>query len=136
MPCLRRLAFHVPNLSTIATVVVILGGSTCMAHADDAGKPASASVRPERLTEIKGQYQLADGRLLTITDSGRTMRAQLDGRPDTVLLPAGGTAFMARDGSFRLNFEQLENGSVNAVTLDEMPAGSVEARPERMRRAP
>jgi hypothetical protein len=42
---------------------------------------------------------------------------------------------MARDGSFRLNFEQLENGSVNAVTLDEMPAGSVEARPERMRRA-
>jgi hypothetical protein len=129
MPRLRRLAFRLPNLSSIATVAVILGGSTCIAHADDAGKMGYAPVRPERLTDIKGQYQLADGRLLTITDSGRTMRAQLDGRPDTVLLPAGGTAFNAKDGSFRLRFEQAENGSVNAVTLDELPAGSAGAKP-------
>jgi|AraplaDrversion2_2_1032049.scaffolds.fasta_scaffold00706_23 hypothetical protein len=107
MPCPHFPTFRSPFLSGAALLAVVLGGIGA-AHAGD--------VIP---ADIKGQYELADGRLLTITGSGRRMRAQLDGRRDALLVPAGEATFDAVDGSFRLRFDEYENGSVTAVKLDE-----------------
>jgi hypothetical protein len=116
MPCPRLPFLRCPHASRIAILALILGGSTGMAHAE------SASAAPASAAEIQGQYALADGRLLTITGNGRKIRAQLDGRATTVLVSAGGAVFDAADGSFRLRFEQHQNGNVTAVELEEKPA--------------
>jgi hypothetical protein len=108
MSTVRLPASRSPRLCGAALLAVVLGGAVGMAHAEHAG-PA----------DVKGQYELADGRLLTITGSGHRMRAQLDGRGDTLLVPAGRAVFDAVDGSFRLRFKEHENGSVTAVKLDE-----------------
>lgn len=104
--------FRVPHTFGLAILAITLGGCAGIANTNDA---ASAD-------ELRGQYALADGRLLTMTGSAHRIRAQLDGRPDTLVVPAGGAMFNAVDGSFRLSFNQLENGIVAGVKLDEMPA--------------
>jgi hypothetical protein len=105
--------------------LVILAASLCGC----AGDTTSASAPPAHLDDIQGQYDLADGRVLTIAGSGRRMHAQLDGRPDTLLAPAGGAVFDATDGAFRLSFDQYENGNVTGVTLEETgPARPADAR--------
>ncbi|MGB9109305.1 MAG: hypothetical protein WCC39_11525, partial [Telluria sp.] len=116
MPTLRLPTSRSPRLAGAALLVIVLGVAAGMAHADDA-RPA----------EVKGQYDLADGRLLTITGSGHRLRAQLDGRDGIRLVPAGGAVFDAADGSFRLRFREHANGNVTAVTLDVMRVARVAA---------
>jgi hypothetical protein len=57
------------------------------------------------------------------------MRAQLDGRPDTLLVPMGRTVFDTADGAYRLRFEETGNGSVMAVKLDERRVTLVQTPP-------
>ena len=104
--------FRAPPAFGLAILAILLGGC---AGPRNANEPASAD-------ELRGQYALADGRLLTMAGSAHRIRAQFGDRPDTLVVPAGGAVFNAVDGSFRLSFNQLENGIVAGVTLDEMPA--------------
>ncbi|WP_156328083.1 MULTISPECIES: hypothetical protein [unclassified Massilia] len=104
--------FRLPHACGLAILAITLGGCAGTRHANE---PASADA-------LRGQYALADGRQLTMAGSAHRIRAQFGGRPDTLVVPAGGAVFDAVDGSFRLRFNQLENGIVADVTLDEMPA--------------
>jgi hypothetical protein len=109
-----------PPALAAALLAFTLGAWAGAVRADDA-RPAQETA--PRLEDIKGQYDLADGRTLSITGSAHTIRAQLNGRSVTILLPAGGAVFRAADGAFSATFEQHANGIVTAVTVDEAPAG-------------
>ena len=69
------------------------------------------------LRDFKGEYQLADGRSLTIIGSKRQLIALLDGQPEAELVPVGETVFVSRRGDLRLTFIQHANGIVSGVTL-------------------
>ena len=83
--------------------------------------PAQAADRlPSswQLRDYVGQYNLADGRVLTVTLPGRALVAQLDGRDPVVLQPAGAGRFAARTGPLRVAFDQHANGNVTGVAID------------------
>jgi hypothetical protein len=107
-------------MRTMLNKAVFLGvflGSACVAHAGDSGNHTIKATSFAKFDDIKGQYDLANGRTLTISGSARRVLAQLDGGPQTVLVPSDNAVFTAQDGSFMLTFVQHENGSVSGVTL-------------------
>lgn len=68
--------------------------------------------------DFKGQYELDNGQVLTVSGGPHRYRAELDGQQGAVdIVPAGGAAFVARDGSLRLDFDQHRNGNVSGVTV-------------------
>ncbi len=88
----------------VLIAVLAAGAALAPAHAAD-------------LRDFKGEYQLADGRILTIAGGKRQLVALLDGQPDTELVAAGGTVFVSRGGDLRLTFLQHANGNVSGITL-------------------
>lgn len=105
----------------LAIAALGLMGSLCVAHAEDGSVTAGAAAPAPYPDDIKGQYDLADGRTLTVIASGRRVYAELDGHPRIRLVPLGGTVFVARDGSFSLRFAQLGSGHVTGVALKDRP---------------
>lgn len=86
----------------------------CMAGA------VGAAEKPQRetdLQEFRGQYDLADGRTLTVTQHRRKLFAQMNGGPEVELEPAGKGVFMTRWGGLRVEFDQRDNGNVAGVRL-------------------
>ena len=86
----------------------------CMAGA------AGAAEKPQRetdLQEFRGQYDLADGRTLTVTQHRRKLFAQMNGGQEVELEPAGKGVFMTRWGGLRVEFDQRDNGNVAGVRL-------------------
>lgn len=83
----------------------------CVAGA--AEKPAQAI----ELQDFKGQYDLADGRTLTVTERSKKLYAQIGGAPAVELEAVGKGAFITRWGGMRVEFDQRDNGSVAGVRL-------------------
>jgi hypothetical protein len=73
------------------------------------------------LREFKGDYQLADGRTLSIVGNAHRLAALLGNRPAVELVAAGPAEFVSRDGALRLCFTQHANGIVSAVTVVAPP---------------
>jgi len=65
-----------------------------------------------------GQYVLADGRGLSVTQRRHRLVAKVEGQDAVELDPAGPARFAARQGALHLTFDQYPNGSVTGVTLD------------------
>jgi hypothetical protein len=102
---------------TAVFTAIFLGGS--IAHATESGPTEPKGTSPTQLADIKGQYTLVDGRTLTISGSKHKIRAEVDGKPPTVIVPSGNATFTALDHSFTLSFAQHSNGNVSGVTLNE-----------------
>jgi hypothetical protein len=75
--------------------------------------PTSAQLR-----DFVGQYNLEDGRVLTVSLPGRVLVAQVTGQDAVVLRSAGPAQFVARTGVLRVAFDQHDNGVVTGVTVD------------------
>lgn len=129
MASLRPLLPRLPTALFMMALATGLSAGAATAHADDRNEHGKAALPRAQLSEIRGQYTLADGRRLTMTGSAYKIRAQLDGRPETVVAPAGGAVFRAVDGSLSLHFEQYANGNVTGVTLVETPGPASASRP-------
>ena len=74
--------------------------------------------------DFRGQYDLADGRVLTITQRGQRYFMQLDNQPETEIMAVGSAAFEAKVGALRLEFTQYANGNVPAVRVIDNSASS------------
>jgi hypothetical protein len=70
------------------------------------------------LNDFVGQYELADGRVLTVTQRARRLVAQVEGQEAVPLKRAGPGRFSAADGQLRVAFDQHANGSVTGVVID------------------
>jgi len=69
------------------------------------------------LDDILGQYNMVDGKTLTISNSGRRIFAKLEGLPKTQLVAAAPNRLVAKDGKMEVDFQQLSNGVVESVTV-------------------
>lgn len=81
---------------------------------------AGAAEKPAQTIELqdfKGQYDLADGRLLTVTERGKKLYAQIGGAPAVELEAVGKGTFITRWGGIRVEFDQRDNGNVAGVRL-------------------
>lgn len=76
----------------------------------------AASAAP---AEARGRYALEDGRTLEIAVRGRTLHADLDGRPTTVLHPLDAAQYASADGRLRVRLQVHHNGLVGGLVLTE-----------------
>lgn len=91
----------------------LLAGCLLLAPAHAAERPATSA----ELQDFVGQYTLADGRTLSVTQRRHRLIAQIDGEAAVVLLPAGPARFAAPGQHVALVFDQRSNGNVASVAL-------------------
>nr|WP_314543961.1 hypothetical protein [uncultured Massilia sp.] len=103
----------------LGLAVFVICGAARGASVDEDRRREEASRQEVWVSDLKGQYEFAGGRLLTITGTQYRLHAQLDGHPDTIVVRVGPSVFQAADGSFTLTFRPLGNGTVLAVDLQE-----------------
>lgn len=125
LPSTSRAMAILPGLENIMRTFMWALALCCCAPcaAGAAEKPAQAV----ELQDFKGQYDLADGRTLTVTERRKTLYAQMNGGPSVELEAAGKGVFNTRWGGMRIEFDQRDNGSVAGVKLlgpDQMVARS------------
>ncbi|MFO1337147.1 MAG: hypothetical protein U1F53_02765 [Burkholderiaceae bacterium] len=74
-------------------------------------------VPADEYAAMRGEYRLADGRLLSV-GGGRTRPvAELDGAAPVRLVAVGPNQYASADGSMVLHFAGRANGNVDAVTV-------------------
>jgi hypothetical protein len=95
-------------------LVCALALGCCMAAAAGA---AEKTLPASDLQDFRGQYDLADGRLLTVTQRGNKLFVRMNDEPEIEVVPAGDGVFVTRWGKVRLEFDQRANGSVAGVRL-------------------
>ena len=81
-----------------------------------AGAAEKSAVTAE-LQEFRGQYDLADGRLLVVTLRHNTLFVRLNNGKDAELVPVGAGVFTTRRGGLTVEFDQRDNGNVTGVHL-------------------
>ena len=69
------------------------------------------------LGAFQGQFQLVDGRTLSVTRRNRTLFAELIGQPPVELVPKSGNTFVSVKGAIHLKFQQAQNGNVSGVEM-------------------
>jgi hypothetical protein len=109
-------------------IFAFYGASAFAAEAGPQAQP-DLSSRNVMFSYIKGQYEFASGRLLTLTGSEHRIRAQLDDHPEVIMVRTENSALEAVDGSFKLTFRQYPNGTVTTVDLEETLKTKVNSDP-------
>jgi len=100
------------------------------------GNAGAAEPSRAALQEYAGRYELADGRLLTVSEDkgvltasigprAGTMRTRFSSPREFVLTPDGTGGFRASAAPLRLRFSQDGAGDVASVQLDEHAAPMV-----------
>ena len=78
---------------------------------------AAQGMKSNEFNDFRGQYQLDNGRQLTMTSEGKRQIAEIDGIGRVEVVAASDTTFVAKDGSLTLQFERWKNGNVTAVRI-------------------
>lgn len=79
---------------------------------------AATGMSSNDFADFRGQYQLADGRTLTMRTVGRQQVAEIDGVGPIDIVATGDATFVAKDGRLRLTFQRWKNGTVTAVSVE------------------
>jgi hypothetical protein len=122
-------ALNRAHLYQCCVAAFVLYGALSTANADEARSVTDVPAASAQFADMKGQYEFAGGRLLTITGSAYKIRAQLDGRSEVAMVRVGASTLQAVDHSFTLTFDQHDNGTITTVDLEERPGEKVTARP-------
>lgn len=85
----------IPPASNPANVVTI-----------EAGNHAAFRLAPGEAQHMKGAFQLDDGRMLVLSNSGNRLYAELDGKREQ-LVPKGQNRFLARSTGTMLTFDRV-----------------------------
>lgn len=72
----------------------------------EAGSDAASRLAPGEAQHMKGTFQLDDGRLLVLTNSGNRLYAELDGKREQ-LVPKGQNRFLAKSTGTVLTFDRV-----------------------------
>ena len=92
-------------------------------HADVAQKVAESAVREhgayrltaDEATNMRGSFQLSDGRTLKVTAKRNRLYAELDGKAEE-LVPVSENTFVSRDSGMRVAFKHVPFS--DEVTVD------------------
>lgn len=69
----------------------------------------------EERREIRGQYDLENGKILTVSNVGRKVYAEIEGQQQAEMVAASPNVFVATSRKMKLKFDQSENGNVTGV---------------------
>lgn len=72
----------------------------------EAGNSAAFRLPPGEAQHMKGTFQLDDGRMLVLSNSGNRLYAELDGKREQ-LVPKGQNRFLARSSGTMLTFDRV-----------------------------
>ncbi|MDZ4805552.1 MAG: serine hydrolase [Candidatus Eisenbacteria bacterium] len=85
-----------------------------------------ATLSPEALAACVGEYQLAPGFILTVTQEGNALMAQATGQPKFEIYPESETRFFLKVVDAQIEFQKGSDGKMSALTLHQggahMPA--------------
>lgn len=118
------------SLFTLASVVAVLASHTA-AQAGTAQRVTSESsscaaaelafrrhvASPGELEAVRGQYTLADGRLLSVAPRARSLMADIGEGPAQRLYAVAHQVYRSSDGALELAFITDEHGQVNDVRV-------------------
>ena len=90
-------------------------GNTVTVQAGQAGYYRMSAAEAQHM---KGAFQLADGRVLTVTNQRSKLFAEVDGKTEE-LVQVGPQRFVARDSGARIAFDQVPYAG--EVTLNQAP---------------
>jgi hypothetical protein len=77
--------------------------------------PAAGTVNARELKDYVGRYELAPGETLTISQEGKQLFRQRDGKPKAELIPEADAIFFRRGVEGRTLFRRAANGKVDAL---------------------
>jgi len=80
---------------------------------------SAAGMSSNEYDDFRGQYQLADGRVLTMTSFGRRSIAEIDGMGQVEVVAVDDLTFVAKHGHLTLRFARWPNGNVTGVDNEE-----------------
>jgi hypothetical protein len=81
-------------------------------------KPVTAA----QASELRGQFQMSNGKLLSLMTKGRKLIAEMDGMPTSELKSTGDQRLVSADGKVDLSYKAMPNGIVTSVTLKYVAA--------------
>ena len=105
-------------MRTIVIALLLAIGPHSPAFAHEPPLPSA------QLQDFVGQYQLEDGRTLSITQRRHQLVAQLDGTDAIALVANGPADFVAPGRKMQVMFDQRPNGNVASVTVIAPPAAN------------
>jgi hypothetical protein len=79
----------------------------------------SAAASAAQTAELRGRYELSDGRVLELSAQGRQVVANLDAAPTVALRALGAGLYASADGRMRVQLQQHANGTVSGLVLTE-----------------
>jgi uncharacterized protein len=101
----------VPKSSTTATPLNLL-----TYFSPDAGK-AAVKVDKEIYDAYAGQYELAPGFIITITQEGGRLMGVAPGQPKVELLPESETRFFIKEANIQITFVRNQEGQTSGLIL-------------------
>lgn len=100
-------------MRTLMKTMTAAGLLACMA----ASAAGAAAMTMNEFNNFRGEYDLQDGRRLSISSHQHKFYARVDMLPEVEIVPDGEAGFIAKNGGLRLQFRQAPNGNVSAVTV-------------------
>ena len=76
-------------------------------------KPVTAA----QASELRGEFQMSNGKVLSVLRKGRKLVAEMDGMPSSEMRAAGDQRLISADGKVDLVYKAAANGNVTGVTL-------------------
>ena len=124
--------------TSVATLVALmffsLGCASFSAHAapqatTKASDSAEVKLSVEQLKAYEGQYQLAPGFVISISEKDAKLMAQATGQPSFEIFSSGEHRFFAKVADIKLQFKMNGEGKAEQMTLfqngQQMPAPRV-----------
>lgn len=116
------------TFTTLAiAAAAVFSGAAFAAPANVPSEQSSAQARGAAVRGIQmsghdfasfsGQYQLADGKTLTVTSSNNRYFAQIEGQRQVEIVPTGSKSFVSTNTEMELKFGVLSNGIVSDVVV-------------------
>lgn len=79
--------------------------------------PAPYRMDREEAADVKGVYQLSNGKYMRVSMRGNRLVAQINGEPRVNLVPVGPKVFVAPSSDMVLAFDEPADGRMNDVVL-------------------
>ncbi len=77
----------------------------------------SVQMNDEQFASFSGQYQLANGKTLTVRSNNTRYFAQIDGQRELEIVPTSNKSFMSTNTDIELRFDVQSNGMANEVVV-------------------
>ena len=126
LPCQAQGQQGSPASAPLVQTFAVTGSSLVMALPE---KPYV--MQGPDYERLEGQYDLSDGKKLTLSGSPHRMVAELDGLPRTQLVAASPQLLISRDRLMHLSFELAPNGVVREVTVTYVQPQTVRGQRRR-----